>query len=146
MLVDGRESYHGSGEWGEHPRHSRTAQKHRHKAPQSRSRKVPGRKRRTKAQRLLAKKYQQVRRQRKDVHHQAARSLVRPDAAICREDRRVANLVRTPQLATSTRASVMRAGAGSQLRVPTRQQAPVRPCSCWLRSRRRRSCQLVANA
>jgi len=102
----------------EHPRHYRKAEKHLKQSQQRFSRKKQGSKRRNQARNRLATKPQQVRRQRQDFHHKGARMLVRNDDAICLEDRRVATLVRTSQLATS----ICDAG-GSQLRSTLEYQA-----------------------
>jgi putative transposase len=51
--------------------------------------------------RLVAKKHQKVRRQRRDVHHKTALMFLRQYDVVCLEDLRVANLVRNHRLATS---------------------------------------------
>ena len=57
--------------------------------------------RRRKAVRLLARKHQQVKRQRTDFHHKTALSLLRTYDVIYLEDLQVRNLVRNPRLAKS---------------------------------------------
>jgi len=85
----------------ENPRHSRKSEKSLVKAQKLVSRRKKGSKRRNKARKLLAKKYQNVRRQRQDFHHKVALYLVRHYDAIYIEDLRVANLVRNHHLAKS---------------------------------------------
>jgi putative transposase len=50
---------------------------------------------------LLKRRHQQVQRQRPDVHYSSALVLLQHFDTICLEDLRVANLVRSPHLATS---------------------------------------------
>jgi hypothetical protein len=64
------------GEVVENP-HYRKAEKALAKAQQRLSRRKKGSKRRDKARKLVAKKHQQVRRQRRDCHHQTALALLR---------------------------------------------------------------------
>jgi putative transposase len=65
------------------------------------ARRKKGSHRRNKAVKRRAKQHQQVKRQRADVHHQAALLLVRAYDTISLEDVRVAHLVRTRRLSTS---------------------------------------------
>jgi putative transposase len=58
------------------PRHYRKAEKALKKAQMRVSRRKQGSKRRKQAVQVLAKKHQQVRRQRSDFHHKAALALV----------------------------------------------------------------------
>jgi putative transposase len=83
------------------PRHYRKAEKQLAKAQRRVSRRKKGSKRRRKAVAQLAKKHQQVRRQRTDFHHKTALSLLRAYDAIYLEDLRVANMVRNHYLAKS---------------------------------------------
>ena len=85
----------------ENPRHYRKAENALGKAQKRLSRRKRGSKRWWKAARLVAKKHQKVRRQRRDFHHQTALALVRDYDTIYLEDLRVANLVRNPYLAKS---------------------------------------------
>jgi len=83
------------------PHPSRTAEKRLAKAQQRLSRRTKRSKRWYTAARLVAKKHQQVRRQRQDFHHQTARALLRPYDVVSLEDLRVAHLVRTRHLSKS---------------------------------------------
>ena len=65
------------------------------------SRRKRGSNRRRKAVTLLAKAYQQVRRQRQDVHHKTALALVRENEVIYHEDAQTANLLKHHPLAKS---------------------------------------------
>src|SRR5262249_14694863 len=65
------------------------------------SRRKKGSKRRRKAVRLLAKKHQHVRRQRRDFHHKTALALVRAYDTIYHEGVQTANMVRNHHLAKS---------------------------------------------
>ncbi|HEX8035247.1 MAG TPA: transposase [Ktedonobacterales bacterium] len=85
----------------DNPRHHRKAEKQLKKAHRRVSRRKKGSRRCAKAVRLLAKKHQQIRRQRQDFHHKTALALVREYDTIYLEDLRVANLVRNQHLAKS---------------------------------------------
>ncbi|MGZ3674678.1 MAG: RNA-guided endonuclease InsQ/TnpB family protein, partial [Ktedonobacterales bacterium] len=89
------------GEAVENPRHHRKAEKHLKKAQRRVSRRKKGSNRRKKAVNLLAKRHQQVRRQRRDFHHKTANMLLRQYDTIYLEDLRVANLMRNRHLAKS---------------------------------------------
>ncbi|WIG57538.1 MAG: Mobile element protein [Ktedonobacterales bacterium] len=89
------------GTFVENPRHYRKAERQLKKAQRRVSRRKKGSKRRKKAVRLLAKRHQQVRRQRHDFHHKTVFSLVRQYDTIYLEDLRVRNLVRNHHLAKS---------------------------------------------
>jgi putative transposase len=88
------------GDVMENPRPYRKAARALQKAQQRVSRRKKGRNRRKKAVKLLARKHQQVRRQRCDLHHKTARALVRHFAVISDvislEDLPVRNLSRRP--------------------------------------------------
>jgi putative transposase len=74
---------------GEHvanPRHSRKAEKRLAKAQRRVSRRQKGSNRRKKAVHVLARAYQQVKRQRRDIHHKTARSLLRAYDTLYLED------------------------------------------------------------
>src|SRR5262249_27848810 len=62
------------------------------------ARRKNGSHRRTKSVKLLAKAHQKVRRQRQEVHHKAALSLVRQYDTVYVEDLRLRNMVKNPQL------------------------------------------------
>lgn len=89
------------GEQVPNPRHLRTAEKALKKAQRRVSRRKKGSNRRRKAVKLLQKKHQTVRRQRRDFHHKTALALVRDYDTIYLEDVRVANMVRNHSLAKS---------------------------------------------
>jgi putative transposase len=85
----------------ENPRHHRQAEKKLAKAQRRVSKRKKGSKRRGKAARWLAKRHQQVKRQRSDFHYKTALALVRQYDTIYLEDLRVANMVRNRHLAKS---------------------------------------------
>ena len=89
---------------GEHvpnPRHLRKAERELKRAQRRVSRRKKGSNRRKKAVKLLAKKHQHVRRQRRDFHHKEALALLRAYDTIYLEDLRVANMVRNHHLSKS---------------------------------------------
>src|SRR5262249_33914621 len=88
-----------NGEAVGNPRHYRRAEKQLQQAQQWLSHRKKRSKRWWKAARLLARKHQKVRRQRRGFHHQTALVLVRQHDILYLEDLRVANLVRNRQLA-----------------------------------------------
>ena len=79
----------------------RRAERYLAKCQRRVSQRKKGSNRRRKAVALLAKAHQQVRRQRRDFHHKAARALVRANDTICHEDLQVANMVKNHHLAKS---------------------------------------------
>jgi putative transposase len=85
----------------ENPRHYRTAEKQLAKAHRRVLRCKKGSKRGRKAVALLKRKYQKVRRQRRDFQHKTALALVRQYDTIYLEDLRVANMVRNRHLSKS---------------------------------------------
>ena len=85
----------------ENPRHYRKAEKQLVKAQRRVSRRKLGSNRRRKAVRVLARKHQKVKRQRRDFHHKTALALLRRYDVIYLEDLRVANLVQNPYLSKS---------------------------------------------
>ncbi len=89
------------GVFVENPRYYRAAEKALQKAHRQVSRRKRGSKRRAKAIRWLARKYQKVRRQRRDHQHKTALALVREFDTIFYENLGVANLVRNAYLAKS---------------------------------------------
>src|SRR5262249_12086156 len=93
------------GEAVQHPRHYRKAEKQLAKAQKGLARRKKGSKRREKACRLVAKKPQQVRRQRRAFHHQTALALVRQYDVLDGEDLRVANMVRNRHISKSISAA-----------------------------------------
>src|SRR5262249_31992043 len=84
-----------------HPHHCRTAEKRLAKAQKPLSRRRKGSKRWWTAARLLAKKHQKAKRQRRDVHHKTALWLIRRHGTLSLADLRAANLVRKRHLSTS---------------------------------------------
>jgi putative transposase len=89
------------GEIVENPRHYRTAEQQLAKAQRRVSCRKKGSTRRRKAVRLLARKHQHVKRQRRDFHHKTALELLRTYDVIYLEDLQVRNLVRNRYLAKS---------------------------------------------
>ena len=84
------------GEYGEHPRHHRNAEKGVKKAQRCVSRRTNGSKRWWNAVGQRAKQHQQVKRQRGDFHHKTALCLVRQYEVISLEDLQLRNLSRRP--------------------------------------------------
>jgi putative transposase len=78
------------------PRHYRKAERALKKAQRRVARRKKGSKRRKKAVKLLAKRHQQVRRQRTDFHHKTALDLLRQYDTIYLEDLQVHNMSRRP--------------------------------------------------
>src|SRR5262249_54700661 len=91
----------GRGPPVETPRGYRKAEREVKKAQRRVSRRKKGSNRRRKAARLLARKHQHVRRQRRDFHHKTALTLVRAYDTISHEDLQTANLLRNHHLAKS---------------------------------------------
>jgi putative transposase len=87
----------------ESPYHYRKAEKQLATAQRRVARRKRGSKRRTKAVALLKRKHQKVQRQRqrRDLHHKAARALLRQYDVIYLEDLQVRNMVRNSHLAKS---------------------------------------------
>jgi putative transposase len=83
------------GQIVENPRHYRKAEKALTKAQQRVARRKKGSKRRKKALHVLAKRHQQVRRQRRDFHHKTA-LLLRQYDVVYLEDLQVRNMSRRP--------------------------------------------------
>ncbi len=81
----------------DNPRHYRNAARALKKAQRRISRRKKGSNRRKKAVKLLARKHQQVRRQRRDFHHKTALALVRTYDTISHEAIQPANLSRRPK-------------------------------------------------
>lgn len=90
-----------TGEQIANPRHYRKAEQALAKAQRRKDRRKQGSKRRHKAVKLLAKKYQKVARQRRDFHHKTALSLVRRYDTIYFEALEVANMAQSQHLAKS---------------------------------------------
>ncbi|HEV2457864.1 MAG TPA: transposase, partial [Ktedonobacterales bacterium] len=91
-----------AGESVENPRQYRKAEQQLAQAQRRVSRRKTGSKRRRKAVKLLARKHQQVKRQRTDFHHKAALALLRQYDVVYLEDLQVRNLVRNCHLAKSS--------------------------------------------
>jgi putative transposase len=90
------------GERVENPRQYRKAEQQLAKAQRRVSRRKKGSKRRRKAVKLLARKHQQVKRQRTDFHHKAALALLRQYDVVYLEELQLRNLVRNRHLAKSS--------------------------------------------
>jgi putative transposase len=86
-----------NGEFIDHPRHFRRAEKKLAKAQQALSRKKKGSHRRARAGKLLSNQHRKVRNQRKDFHHKASRKLVDRYQVIVFEDLQTKNLTTTPK-------------------------------------------------
>ncbi len=84
------------GEFIDHPRYFRRAEKKLAKAQQALSQKKRGSHRRAKAVKRLAKQHRKVRNQRKDFHHKASRQLVNRYQVIVFEDLQTKNLTKAP--------------------------------------------------
>jgi putative transposase len=84
------------GEAVENPRHYRKAERELQKAQCRLARRKKGSKRRKKAARLVARKHQKVKRQRRDFHHKTALDLVRQYDTIYLEDLHVNKMSRRP--------------------------------------------------
>jgi putative transposase len=80
----------------ENPRHYRQAERELAKAQRRVARRKKGGKRRKKAVQLLARKHQQVRRQRQDFHHKMALALIRTYDVIYLEDLHISNMSKRP--------------------------------------------------
>jgi putative transposase len=100
------------GEMGANPRHYRKAEKQLAKANKRVSRRKKGSNRRKKAVRLLAKKHQHVRRQRTDLHHKTALTLVRTYDVVYYEAILPANLSRRPAPVPDGNGGYLQNGAG----------------------------------
>jgi putative transposase len=87
------------GEIIENPRHYRKAERQLATAQRRVGHRKKGSKRRKKAVALLKRKHQKVHRQRRDVHHKAARALLRTYDTIYLEDLQVRTMVRNHYLA-----------------------------------------------
>jgi len=85
-----------NGEFIDHPRYFRQAEKKLVAAQQAVSRKKRGSHRRAKAVKHLAKQHRKVRNQRKDFHHKASRQLVNRYQVIAFEDVETKNLTKAP--------------------------------------------------
>jgi putative transposase len=149
------------GDAVENPRHYRKAERALKKAQQRVTRRKKGSTRRRKAVRVLAKRHQHVRRQRRDFHHQTALALVRTtpspsrpfnlptSAAVLRPSRTSTVPMSTlgpARKPVSTRAFRTLGGDSFSSSSPPRQHAPVRE---WTRSTQRtprRTAAAVASA
>ena len=90
-----------NGEQVENPRHYRQAEKRLVKAQRRVSKRKRGSHRRRKAVRLLQRAHQKSARQRRDVHHKTALSLLRQYDTVYFEDLQVANMAQNEHLAKS---------------------------------------------
>jgi putative transposase len=85
-----------NGEFIDHPRYFRKAEKKLAKAQQVLARKKRGSHQRTKAVQQVARLHRKIANQRKDFHHKAARKLVNRYQVLVFEDLQVKNLTKTP--------------------------------------------------
>lgn len=86
-----------NGEFIDHPRYFRKAEKKLAKAQQALSRKKRGSHRRVKAVRQVAKAHRKIRNQRQDFLHKESRKLVNRYQVIAFEDLQTANLIKRPK-------------------------------------------------
>ncbi len=86
-----------NGEFIEHPRYFRKAEKQLAKAQQALSRKKKGSHRRKKAVQQVARRHRKIANQRKDFQHKASRKLVNQYQVIVFEDLKTANLTKRPK-------------------------------------------------
>jgi putative transposase len=86
-----------NGEFLDHPRYFRKAEKKLAKAQQALSRKQKGSHRGKKAAQTVAKQHRKIRNQRKDFQHKASRTLVNRYQVIIFEDLQVNNLTKAPE-------------------------------------------------
>lgn len=86
-----------NGDFIEHPRHFRKAEKQLAHAQQTLCRKKRGSHRRKRAVREVARIYRKVRHQRRDFHHKASRQLVNRYQVIVFEDLQTSNLTKRPK-------------------------------------------------
>ena len=86
-----------NGEFIEHPRHFRKAEKKLAKRQQAVERKKRGSHRRKKAGKLVGKARRKIARQRKDFLHKASRKLVNTYQVLVFEDIQIANLTKKPK-------------------------------------------------
>ena len=102
------------GEYVENPRHHRKAEKGLKKAQRCVSRRKKGGKRWWKAVGQCARKYQKVKRQRRDFQHKTALALVREYDVIYLEDLQVRNLSRRPQAKSDGNGGYLHNGAAQK--------------------------------
>ncbi len=102
------------GEDVENPRHHRKAEKGLKKAQRRVSRRKKGRKRWWKAVGQCARKYQKVKRQRRDFQHKTALALVREYDAIYLDDLQVRNLSRRPRAKSDSKGGNLHNGASQK--------------------------------
>lgn len=86
-----------NGEFIDHPRYFRQAEKKLAKAQQALSRKKRGSHRRAKAVQVLAKAHRKIHNQRRDFHHKASQGLVKRYQVIVFENLHTANLTKRPK-------------------------------------------------
>ena len=103
-----------NGEFIDHPRHLRRAEKQLVKAQQAVSRKKKGSHRRSRAVKLLARQHRKVRNQRKDFHHKASRKLVDRYQVIVFEDLSIKNLTASPKLKQDENGKYLPNGAAAK--------------------------------
>src|SRR5258708_2783592 len=103
-----------NGEFIDHPRHFRQAEKKLAKAQQALSRKKKGSHRRSRAGKLLAKQHRKVRNQRHDFHHKASRRLVDRYQVIVFEDLQTKNLTTTPKPTHDEQGTYLPNGAAAK--------------------------------
>jgi putative transposase len=103
-----------NGEFIDHPRHLRQAEKKLIKAQQVVSHKKKGSHRRSRAGKVLAKQHRKVRNQRKDFHHKASCKLVDRYQIIVFEDLQTKNLTATPKPKQDEKGTYLHNGAAAK--------------------------------
>jgi len=103
-----------TGEFIDHPRHFRRAEKQLVKAQQAVSRKKKGSHRRKRAAKILAKQHRKVRNQRTDFHHKASRKLVDRYQVIVFEDLQTKNLTAAPKPKQDEQGNYLPNGAAAK--------------------------------
>ena len=103
-----------NGEFIDHPRHFRRAEKKLARLQQAVSRKQKGSHRRAKAVKLLAKHHRKIRNQRKDFHHQAAHKLIDRYQVLVFEDLQTKNLTATPNPKQDEQGTYLPNGAAAK--------------------------------
>jgi IS605 OrfB family transposase len=103
-----------NGEFIDHPRYFRKAEKKLAKAQQALSRKKRGSHRRTKVVKRVAKQHRKIRNQRKDFQHKASRKLVNRYQLIVFEDLQVKNLTKAPDPKQDEQGNYLPNGASAK--------------------------------
>ncbi len=103
-----------NGEFIDHPRHFKHAEKKLASLQQAVSRKKKGSHRRARAVKILAKQHRKIRNQRKDFHHKASRTLVDRYQVIVFEDLQTSSLTATPKPKQDEKGTYLPNGAAAK--------------------------------